>query len=191
MGYASHGATLTSPKAIGSGLAFPESTRSVPTGLHLPASSAIPAGQSLYGPTTRSYSPSPAPAMLSQYSVHTSAGNSVYVQPRLQDYGSRMHQPAQLRPLAAQPSPVLPQQGFASHGSQSQIQDLIFNSIEEYLEKRASFGTSSQDLQRIAGLLIPQDVHALYGQQEQVCRNIQQKVEAEKRAVGQTQTARE
>lgn len=182
MGYSSPGVTLSSPKAIGSGISYPESSRSSPSGMHGPIGLAASPAQALYGPTTRSYSSSPAPGTQSQYSASVS-GNAGYPQARLADYGGQYRLPAQTRVLGSPASSVLPPHGLSAQGSPSHLQDLIFNSIEEYLEKRSSFGTSTHDLQRIAGLLVPQDVHALYGQQEQIRKNIQQKLEAEKKAV--------
>lgn len=69
------------------------------------------------------------------------------------------------------------------HSPSDSLQDLVFNSIEEYIERRANFGNSQDDINRIARLLLPSEVASLHGQQASISKSISERLEGEKKKV--------
>lgn len=62
------------------------------------------------------------------------------------------------------------------------MQELVFNTIEEYMDKRNSISAES-NRKKISKLLLPADVHLLYSEQADVTRDFQNTVEKEKKAI--------
>ena len=69
-----------------------------------------------------------------------------------------------------------------SGGGGGDVQELVFNTIEEYMDKRNSISAES-NRKKISKLLLPADVHLLYSEQADVTRDFQNTVEKEKKAI--------
>ena len=88
------------------------------------------------------------------------------------------------RPLSPRSYP-LSQQTFPSSSSlsnDSSLQEVIFNTIEDYMDKKSNFG-SQTNREPIAKLLLPAEVNFLFTQQEAIKSDYKSNLEAEKQEV--------
>lgn len=66
----------------------------------------------------------------------------------------------------------------------SDLQEVVFNTIEEYLDNRNQLSLEA-NRQRIAKLLLPPDVNLLYTEQLEINKDFQQSLEKEKKLIEQ------
>ena len=76
----------------------------------------------------------------------------------------------------------IPQTGSLRQLQTGDVQEVVFSTIEEYLDNRNSLSLE-QNRQKISKLLLPPEVNLLYTEQAEIQKDFKQNLEKDKKAV--------